>query len=220
MNRILYLATTNRNKIKEISSFIEAFLKGAFLFKQEPALVIKSLRDVSGYPSPEENGSSFQENANIKSLALLEHLKEQGQIEDLFGILSEDSGLEVCALQGAPGLFSARYSGPQATDKKNNRLLLQKMENQKNRKARYACALSFLFLKSEKEIVKNWTAYCEGNIDFQERGQGGFGYDPLFIPLGEKKTFGELPFEFKQKISHRTQALQKWTSYLLDSGRV
>ena len=211
--RILYLATTNTNKIKEISHFIQTVFKDTLFFKQPSVLLIKSLRDIPNYSIPEEKGSSFQENANIKSKALWKRLRDQS--ENVFGVLAEDSGLEVFSLKGAPGIFSARYSASKATDKENNQLLLKRMEKRQNRQARYVCALSFLYLKAEKEFLKNWTAYCEGSLGFKETGQRGFGYDPLFIPKGESKSFGELPFEFKQKTSHRALALKKWRNYLL-----
>ena len=195
----LYLATTNNNKIKEILNFIHSFFEvlSSSLDNQQSskqALLVKNLKNLQNYKSPKEHGISFRENANIKSQSLLNYLIDKNQLETPLGILAEDSGLEVKALNGDPGIFSARYSGLTANNQKNNKYLIENLKNQKNRKARYVCALSFLFLSGGKKVSKTFEAYCKGEIAYQEKGRGGFGYDPLFIPKGETKTFGELPF--------------------------
>lgn len=216
----LYLATTNINKIKEIKNFLYSSFKtfhNSSPFKKQilkTHFFVKSLEDLRNYKSVEETGSSFKENASLKSRHLLNQLKEMGLFESPLSILAEDSGLEVKSLSGAPGIYSARYSGFKANDKKNNELLLKNLKGQKNRKARYVCALSFLFIKGSKVTEKLFEAYCEGKIGYEERGKGGFGYDPVFIPKGGTKTFGELDFQGKQELSHRKKALQKWKGYM------
>ena len=205
------------------------------------------------YLPPEETGLSFKENARIKSSHLLTFLKDIPlKLPGPLWILGEDSGLEVIALKGRPGIYSARYSGPEATDQKNNRLLLKNLRGQENRTARYVCALSCqrlpfpdgesfslpenrVFDKTEKiglpsaktqdhkkgagkplsEKEGIFEGFCHGSIALEERGGGGFGYDPVFIPRGETKTLGELPSEFKEKISHRVQALKQFTKNLM-----
>ena len=204
---LLYLATTNKNKIKEIKDFIHLKLKS---FSE---LDITDLKSIPNYQNPEETGFSFKENASVKSQNLWNYLKNKKK-PVFFGILAEDSGLEVEALHGEPGIYSSRYAGVTANDKKNNELLLEKLKYQKNRKARYVCALSFLFLKEGKKTEMIFETYYEGQIAYQEKGQEGFAYDVLFIPKNSQKTFGQLPFEFKQEVSHRSLALRKWKKYL------
>ena len=204
----IYFATTNSNKIKEIQEFLDSSVE--VWNNRQRTFEIKSLKDVKAYIPPEETGQFFRDNAFIKSHHLFRALAEQSLLIEPLGILAEDSGLEVKSLKGEPGIYSARYSGPKATDRENNRLLLEKLKGEKNRKARYVCSLSFLLIKNGETVHKSFEDCCEGSIACQERGKGGFGYDPLFIPKGEAKTFGELPFAFKQKISHRTRALNQW----------
>lgn len=192
-----WLATTNRHKIKEIWSF----------FKNQKSISFKSLKDLSSYIPPEETGSSFLENAEIKANHLLSVLKASSfSLETNTWILGEDSGLEVQALKGEPGIYSARYAGLNADDKKNNQLLLQNLKNQKERQAQYVCAIVCLSADKQKH---SFQGFCSGSLAFAERGQNGFGYDPLFIPTGQSQTLGELPAEFKEKISHRTLALKQ-----------
>ena len=210
-----YLATTNSNKIKEIEGFlcpIKFF--SSFLQISKANLLIKSLKDLENYKPVEETGVTFKENAILKSRHLLKDLKKRGLLPSPLWILAEDSGLEVESLVGAPGIYSARYSGPNANDRRNNQLLLKNLKNHKNRKARYVCALSFILVREAKTNEEFFEGCCEGKIAHEERGKGGFGYDPLFIPKGETKTFGELTFQFKQEISHRKKALKKWQKYL------
>ena len=214
----LWLATTNAHKIREIKSF----------FKDTPALQVLDLSDIKSfvtnraYTPPEETGNSFRKNASIKSAGLLSFLKDSDfPLPKPLWIVGEDSGLEVKALNEEPGVHSARYSGPQTTNQKNNKLLLKNLLEQTDRRARYVCVLSCRpfeenFKESpslnEKEFV--FKGFCSGSIALEEKGRGGFGYDPLFIPQGETKTFGELSPQFKESISHRIQALKQFAKTL------
>lgn len=212
----LWLATTNFHKIKEIKSF----------FKSTPGILFLDLTDLERfvknipYISPEETGNSFKENAGIKSYSLIKFLKNSDSIFPYpLWIIGEDSGLEVKVLNGKPGIHSARYSGPQATDQKNNQLLLKNLSGQTDRKARYVCVLSCRPFKenaiglpfNEEFLFKG---FCLGSIAFEEKGTNGFGYDPLFIPEGETKTFGELSSQFKERLSHRVQALKQLRQHI------
>lgn len=218
----LWLATTNVHKIKEIKSFFKDTSDLQFLDLSD----IKKFITNRNYISPEETGDSFKENASIKSAGLLKFLKNSAStLPKPLWIVGEDSGLEVKALNGKPGVHSARYSGPEATDQKNNRLLLKNLLEQTNRTARYVCTLSCrplekglkeLSLFKKKELI--FEGFCSGSIALKERGQGGFGYDPLFIPQGETKTFGELSPQFKETISHRTHALKQLAIHLLSEN--
>ena len=215
----LWLATTNTHKIKEIKSF----------FKDTPAIKFLDLSDINckNYTPPEETGNTFKENARIKSAGVLKFLKDSKlSLPKPLWILGEDSGLEVKVLNGKPGIYSARYSGPQATDQKNNQLLLKNLLGKTDRIARYVCVLSCRpFTKNSQELSSSETkefvfeGFCHGSIAFEERGVNGFGYDPLFIPQGETKTFGELSPQFKESISHRIQALKKLEDALKVEGK-
>lgn len=186
----LVLATTNSGKSREIQSFLEGY-----------PIEVRDLNDFGHIPEVAEDGATFEENAYKKALFTARML----------GIpaLADDSGLEVEALAGAPGVHSARYAGPDASDEANNRKLLESLQGQENRKARFCCVLS-LAVPSGPALT--YEAYCEGTILEQARGTAGFGYDPLFFygPVG--KTFGEMTLEEKSRVSHRGKALSEFRS--------
>ena len=184
----LLIATTNAGKLAEI----EAALK-------ELPVRILSLKDFPAAPEVVEDGATFEENAVKKARALAAFSG--------LPALADDSGLEVDALGGAPGIYSARYSGDDADDARNNRKLLDQLAGlpEERRGARFVCVLALSAPQGE------WLfrAECPGRIAFAPRGAHGFGYDPLFLyaPLG--RTFGELDRETKSSVSHRGLALQK-----------
>lgn len=190
----LLLATTNQGKAKEIKTY----LKGL-------PLEIYSLEEAGLKETFPERGKTFSENARGKSLFYSKNWE---------GLtLAEDSGLEIEHLQGAPGVLSARFSGPQATDEKNNQKVLELLKGLpiERRKARF---VSYLALARRGEIIREIEEHVKGLIAFEKRGSRGFGYDPLFVfpPLG--KTFAELHPEEKNKVSHRGRALKKLKEFL------
>lgn len=180
---ILVVASGNRNKLIEI----ESLLGGRY--------EIRPMRDY-GIREIEENGISFEENAAIKARIVMEQTG--------LSAIADDSGLEVDALQGAPGIYSARYCGKHGDDAANNALLLQNlMGMEKPWTARYVAAIA-LARPGKEILVRRGT--CEGEILDAYRGTGGFGYDPLFLcELG--KTFAEISLEEKNKISHRKRGI-------------
>ena len=188
----LLVATTNPGKFAEV----QAFLSGL-------PLRIVSLRDLRNPPTIVEDGATFEENALKKARVLAEYSR--------LLTLADDSGLEVDALNGAPGIYSARYCGEEGNDEKNNDKLLRELRNipEEKRTARFVCALALCAPKSNG--MKQWIVReaCEGRIAFERRGSAGFGYDPLFFypPFG--KTFGEIDRETKATVSHRGQALKR-----------
>jgi XTP/dITP diphosphohydrolase len=188
----LLVATTNPGKFAEV----QAFLKNL-------PLSILSLESLGSWPAVVEDGATFAENALKKARALAEY---SGMLT-----LADDSGLEVDALNGAPGIYSARYAGEEGNDDKNNEKLLRELQGiaEEKRSARFVCALALC--APESRGMKEWTVResCEGRIAFELRGQNGFGYDPLFFypPFG--KTFGEIDRETKATVSHRGKALKK-----------
>lgn len=190
----ILVASTNQGKVNEIKSFLSDF-----------PLNIYSLKDVQIYNSFPEKGKTFQENARGKSLFYSE--KWDGFT------LAEDSGLEVDYLQGKPGVLSARFSGPQATDEKNLYKVLKLLKNVpwEQRKARFVCCL---VLSQKRKIIKEIKKFVSGYISLARKGQQGFGYDPIFYYPPLQKTFAQISPEEKNKISHRGQALQELKKFL------
>jgi XTP/dITP diphosphohydrolase len=191
----LFCATTNPGKLRE---FKEA-LKASFELETLPGL--KSI------PPCDETGVTFEENAIQKALYYSQHCDGQ--------LFVDDSGLEVDALNGAPGVYSARFAGPDATDDANNRLLLERMQGVANRTARFVCVVA---LASKGKLIDTFRGVVDGELLEAPRGVNGFGYDPLFFypPFG--CTFGEVPLERKMEVSHRSQALRAMAARLRGSG--
>jgi XTP/dITP diphosphohydrolase len=187
---ILYCATTNPGKVAE------------FRLAGSQNLIIEPLPGMRDIPVCEETGVTFEENAVQKALYY-------GTYQDW--VFAEDSGLEVDALGGAPGVYSARFSGSDATDESNNRLLIDRLGSKTDRTGRYVCVIA---LTRAGELVKTFRGMVEGEILPEPRGMNGFGYDPLFYypPFGA--TFGEVSASQKQTVSHRGAALKQLAAYL------
>lgn len=194
----LVVATTNPNKVREIKDIL-----GDFGFE-----VIS--RDEAGVPDIEvvEDGDTFYENSYKKAYEIM---KACGEIT-----IADDSGLCVDALDGAPGVMSARFSGT-GDDKENNRLLLKLLEgtDTEKRTARFVSVITMVWPDGK---VISAEGKVEGHIMFAEEGDNGFGYDPLFRPLGYEHTFGVLPSELKNSISHRANALNALKEKLVNNG--
>jgi len=190
----LLIATGNAGKLKEIRRLLEGF-----------SVEVLGLDAVAGAPAVTEDGESFEANA----------LKKAKALADFTGLatLADDSGLEVEALGGAPGIHSARYAGERATDADNNRKLLCALEGLalKDRGAAFRCAMALCL---PGEAPRFFSGEIRGIILEQERGEGGFGYDPLFLVPEYGRTMAELPLDVKNRISHRGQALRQLVAYL------
>jgi len=187
---IVYCATTNPGKITEFQ------LAGSEDIRIEP---LPGIRDI---PVCSETGVTFEENAVQKAL--------------YYGIphgwvFAEDSGLEVDALQGEPGVYSARYSGPDASDEANNRLLLDRLKFNAERTGRYVCVIA---LTRDGKLVETFRGTVDGEILSEPRGTNGFGYDPLFYYPPFDRTFAEVSTAQKHTVSHRGAALKKLLAYL------
>jgi XTP/dITP diphosphohydrolase len=185
MVSILILATTNKNKVKEFQEILKDF-----------PIEIRSLADFGPLPEAIEDGETFDDNAYKKAIHTAKILG--------FPAIADDSGLEVEALNGAPGVYSARYAGGQATDRDNVDKLLQEMKGVKNRKATFRCALS-IAVPSGPALT--YEGRCEGLILEERKGESGFGYDPVFFFEDLGKTFAECTMAEKNKVSHRGKAL-------------
>ena len=191
----LVIASNNEGKIKEIKRVLANF----------PVEVL-SLKDMGLDIDVEEDGLTFEDNAKKKSVEIYKELIKRN--ESNFIVMSDDSGLEVDYLNGEPGVFSARYAGEHGNDKKNNEKLLLNLSgvSDDNRKARFVCQLALINDKNEYRTVRGTV---DGYILEEEKGNGGFGYDPLFFYKPLNKSFGEITMEEKNEISHRGVALQK-----------
>jgi len=187
--RTIILATHNKHKITELQAMVgnNINIKGLDGFSPKIAWV--------------ETGTTFQENARIKALAVRSHTEA--------AVLADDSGLSVKALDGAPGIYSSRYGGVDGDDDNNNRKLLKELADiePEERSAAFICSLVFI---DEKGNESSFEGKCEGIISTAASGTQGFGYDPLFVPNGYDKSMAELGEAIKNKISHRFNAVNLW----------
>jgi XTP/dITP diphosphohydrolase len=193
--KILCIATRNGNKVTEMAPVLAPFW------------TVKASADYPEVEEIEETGDSFLANASLKavttSLAITDY------------VLADDSGLECDALSGAPGVFSARYGGIPSSTEKNNAKLLEELARvaattPQQRAARFRCVL---VLAKEGEVLGSFEGACEGTIAMGPKGTNGFGYDPLFIPQGYARTFGQLTEKTKANLSHRALALKQFVAW-------
>ena len=190
----LILATSNKGKLKEVREIL-------------PEYDIVTMSEAGIHDEIEENGTTFEENAYIKAKYVCDRLGEV--------TIADDSGLEVDFLDGAPGIYSARFAGEGATDKDRNAKLLSMLEGVPfdKRTARYVCSIAIVYPSGEKHI---FTKKCEGYILEKEIGDGGFGYDPLFYFPEFKTTLANVPLDTKNTVSHRSKALGELKKFLAD----
>ncbi|MBK1831313.1 XTP/dITP diphosphatase [Verrucomicrobiaceae bacterium R5-34] len=189
----LLVATGNAHKTEEIRAMLGAGYEVSDL-KSHPSL-----------PPVDETGVTFLENATLKAVEI------SRQVDGL--VLSDDSGLEVDALDGAPGVYSARYAGEDGNDALNNEKLLRELGGvaESERSARFRCVM---VLAENGEALAHFDGAVEGHILSARHGEGGFGYDPLFVPEGYEKTFAELGEEVKNSLSHRARAMVQVSRWL------
>jgi len=186
----LCFASNNRHKLNEIGALLGA------------DITLMTLQDIGCFEELPETKDTLEGNAEEKAMFVWSRYR--------VACFADDSGLEVDALQGAPGVYSAMYAGPQRSAEDNNRLLLGKMSGEENRKARFRAVIYLILPDCRKKFVGE----VEGVILDAPRGNQGFGYDPLFLPDGSTKTLAEMNLEEKNRISHRAKAVQKLVSFL------
>ena len=192
----IVLASRNKKKIAELQMLLSQYIE---------SIEILSLDDVGIYGEIEEDGATFEENALIKARVAA----ESGYIG-----VGDDSGLEVNALDGAPGVYSARYAGEHGDDEANNDLLLKNLEDKADRSARFVCCIACVFPEkydAEPIVVRG---YVDGEILIERQGEGGFGYDPLFYFPQFGKTLAEVTPEEKNSVSHRGNAMKAFAEKL------
>ena len=193
----LLIATNNAGKIRELSKLL-AYLP----------IRLRSLKDFENIGDVAETGKTFTENAVLKA--------REYALQTKMWAVADDSGLEVEALGGAPGVYSARYAGEGASNEERIEKLLQEIEKTKDKNlfAQFVCVMAIADENGEIKFVAE--GICQGKISLNACGNNGFGYDPVFIPAGFSRTFGELSDELKQQISHRARASSKIIRYLRD----
>jgi len=188
----LVLATRNPGKLAELQALLA-----------DLPVTLRAATDFPGAPEVVEDAETLEGNAVRKARAL--------QAFTGLPALADDTGLEVEALEGAPGVHSARFAGPAATDAENRALLLERLQGITNRRARFRTVLAFA---PDARTIHLFEGVCPGWILEEERGSGGFGYDPLFVPEGHVQTFAEMPIDAKNRISHRGKALRAFATFL------
>jgi len=192
----LLIATRNAHKTEEIAAMLSS------------RYAVRDLTQIEGLPNVEETGTTFLENATLKAVQISEC------VDGI--VLSDDSGIEVDALEGRPGVYSSSFGGVEGDNERNNAKLFEEIENvpQDQRSARFRCVM---VLAKNGERLAYFDGAVEGRVIDELRGDRGFGYDPLFIPEGYEKTFAELGEEIKNTFSHRGRALEKVVKWLEDS---
>lgn len=186
----LVFATNNQNKIKEVQDLIPLNIK------------LVSLEDIGCFEDIPETQNTIEGNAIQKA----EYIKNKYG----YDCFADDTGLEVVALNGEPGVFSARYAGTQRNAEDNMNKLLEELHNKTDRKAQFKTVIA-LNLNNKNYT---FTGICEGNITTEKSGKKGFGYDPIFKPTGQKKTFAEMDLELKNSIGHRGKAISQLVDFL------
>ena len=189
----LLIATKNAGKIKELKELLI-----------DLPIQIRCLNEFPSITEPEETGATFADNAILKA--------KYYALQTKLWALADDSGLEVEALNGAPGVFSARYAGENAAADEKIEKLLEELNNIKDRRAGFVCAMAIADKTGEIKFIAD--GVCYGTIALTASGANGFGYDSIFIPDGFSQTFGELSDQVKQKISHRARATEKIIQHL------
>jgi XTP/dITP diphosphohydrolase len=185
----LVIASNNKGKIREILALL-------------PGMILPSLEEIGFTEEIPEPFATFEENAQTKAATIFSFSGKN--------VFADDSGICVEALNGAPGVFSARYAGEPKDDDRNLQLLLDNMKNEANRKAFYKAVICLIW----NEQTYFFEGICNGYLLEEPRGNDGFGYDPIFVPDGYDQTFGELPLEIKNQISHRGKALRAMAAFL------
>jgi XTP/dITP diphosphohydrolase len=195
--KTIYLASGNAHKLHELQSALDQAGLSVKVSGPDP---------IGGMPEVEETESTFEGNSLLKAHGL----KEVGPRDGWF--LADDSGIEIDALDGRPGVISARYAGLECDDEKNNDKVLEEMKDvpEPDRTCRFRCVLALV----GEGIEETFSGACEGKLLFERQGTGGFGYDPLFLPNESESTFAEISLDEKAKISHRARALTKLIDWL------
>ena len=193
----IVFATNNNHKLSEIQDILGSTIE------------VKSLKDIGCHVDIPETGTTLEENAQIKANYVWDNFQTM--------VFADDTGLEIDALNGEPGVYSARYAGGEGQDSEANiQKVLANLQGVENRKARFRTVIAFIYKdkKTGNKTTKLIEGIVNGSIITEKRGEAGFGYDAIFVPEGYDKTFGELGMDIKNSISHRARAVQQFAKEL------
>ena len=189
----LVFASNNTHKLEEVRQILPAHVK------------VISLKEIGFFYEIEETGATLEENSRLKAQAVWDWVCENNLNSGIDGVFADDTGLEITALGGAPGVRTARWAGDEACDINNRQKALRELIGKEDRSARFRTVVSLITANEEQQVE----GVVHGRIALQEEGDGGFGYDPIFVPEGHEKTFASLSAEEKNTISHRGRAMEK-----------
>ena len=198
----LVFASNNTHKLEEVRQILPAHVE------------VISLKELGFSQEIEETGETLEDNSNLKAQVVWKWVCENGLSDRIDGVFADDTGLEIAALGGAPGVRTARWAGDEACDVNNRQKALRELQGQVDRSARFRTVVSLITASEEQQVE----GVVHGRIALQEEGDGGFGYDPIFVPEGYEKTFASLSAEEKNAISHRGRAMEKLCNILEDKN--
>lgn len=198
----LLFASSNQNKIREIQALLPKHIQ------------LIGLKDIDFTKEIHETADTIEGNAKLKSEFIFEFLKTNKVNTPIDAVFADDSGLEVMALNGAPGVYSARYAGEPKNDLANNSKLLQELNKTTKRQAQFKTVIAY----TNNKGTTLFEGVIKGTIAYEPRGKNGFGYDPLFIPQGQRSTFAEMDADTKNSMSHRSKALHKLLNFIANSN--
>ena len=200
----LVFASNNKHKLSEVRQILPEQVE------------VVSLKDVGFVQEIEETGTTLEENSLLKANAVWEWLEKNSLLGAVDGVFADDTGLEIAALGGAPGVRTARWAGDEACDMNNRQKALRELMGKEDRSARFRTVVSLIVQGKTQQVE----GVVNGRIALQEEGYGGFGYDPVFVPEGYEKTFASLPTEVKNAISHRGRAMEKLCEILKKENNI
>lgn len=200
----LVFASNNKHKLSEVRQILPEQVE------------VVSLKDVGFVQEIEETGATLEENSLLKANAVWEWLEKNRLLSSVDGVFADDTGLEIAALGGAPGVRTARWAGDEACDVNNRQKALRELMGKEDRSARFRTVVSLIVQGKTQQVE----GVVNGRIALQEEGDGGFGYDPVFVPEGYEKTFASLPTEVKNAISHRGRAMEKLCEILKKENNI
>ena len=198
----LVFASNNTHKLEEVRQILPAHVE------------VISLKELGFFQEIEETGETLEANSNLKAQVVWKWVCENGLSDRIDGVFADDTGLEIAALGGAPGVRTARWAGDEACDVNNRQKALRELQGKVDRSARFRTVVSLITASEEQQVE----GVVLGRIALQEEGDGGFGYDPIFVPEGHEKTFASLSAEEKNAISHRGRAMEKLCNILEDKN--
>jgi XTP/dITP diphosphohydrolase len=196
----LIFASNNRHKLQEVRQILPEHIS------------VLSLKDIDFCQEIDETGKTLEENSALKAQTIWQWIENKKMTREVDGVFADDTGLEIDALGGQPGVRTARWAGEDCNDAANRSKALDELKDEKNRQAQFRTVVTLITQENTLQVE----GVVRGHISQQEEGEGGFGYDPVFVPEGYDKTFASLPAEVKNSISHRARAMEALKEQLGD----